>query len=64
MLVLSRKIGESILIGNNVTVEVRRVSRNRVALCIDAPQDVKIMRSEVIGQFVNGLNAIEPESQK
>ena len=61
MLVLSRKLGESILIGNNITVEVRRVSKSHVAISIDAPQDVRIMRSEVIAQRVTELQGVEPK---
>ncbi len=48
MLVLSRKIGERIHIGNDVFVEVRRVSGNRVTLAINAPKSVRILRGELI----------------
>ncbi|TWT94021.1 hypothetical protein Pla108_37320 [Botrimarina colliarenosi] len=47
MLVLSRKAGEQIQIGNDITIEVRRVSGNRVALAVQAPRDVRILRSEL-----------------
>jgi carbon storage regulator CsrA len=47
MLVLSRKTGERIHIGNNITVEVRRVAGNRVTLALDAPRDVRILRGEL-----------------
>jgi carbon storage regulator CsrA len=43
MLVLSRKVGERIVIGDGITVVVNRVSGNRVAIGIDAPDDVKIL---------------------
>ncbi len=48
MLVLSRKIGERIHIGNDVFVEVRRVSGNRVTLAINAPKSVRILRGELM----------------
>lgn len=47
MLVLSRKEGESIQIGNNVFVKVLRVQGDRVRLGIDAPRNVSVMRSEL-----------------
>jgi len=47
MLVLSRKAGEEIIIGDNIRVVVHRVSANRVAIAIDAPDDVRIMRGEL-----------------
>ncbi len=48
MLVLSRKIGERIHIGNDVFVEVRRVAGNRVTLAISAPKSVRILRGELM----------------
>ncbi len=47
MLVLSRKSGERIHIGNNIVIEVRRVTGNRVTLALDAPRDVRILRGEL-----------------
>lgn len=47
MLVLSRKIGEKIHVGGNITIEVRRVAGNRVTLAVDAPRDVRILRGEL-----------------
>lgn len=47
MLVLSRKIGERIVIGENVTVVVTRVVGNRVTLGIESPEDVRIVRDEL-----------------
>jgi carbon storage regulator len=47
MLVLSRKTGERIHIGDNITIEVRRVAGNRVTIALDAPRDVRILRGEL-----------------
>ena len=49
MLVLSRKVGERILIGTNVVVQVVEVGRGRVRLGITAPVAVAIHREEVVG---------------
>jgi carbon storage regulator len=54
MLVLSRKVGEKLVIGNNITIVVNRVAGNRVTIGIDAPDDVRIIRGElkpVVEQF-------------
>ena len=48
MLVLSRKVGERIHIGNDVFVEVRRVAGNRVTLAVSAPKSVRILRGELM----------------
>ena len=47
MLVLSRKVGQRIVIGDNITLVVNRVAGNRVTLGIEAPDDVHIMRGEL-----------------
>ena len=48
MLVLSRKIGERIWIGEDVVVTVVQIDNNRVRLGIEAPRSVPIWRSELI----------------
>lgn len=50
MLVLSRKIGEEILIGDNVRLVVYRIHGNRVQLGIRAPAGVPIYRTELLAQ--------------
>lgn len=47
MLVLTRKAGEELIIGDNIRVTVTRVSGNRVTLGISAPDDVRIVRGEL-----------------
>lgn len=47
MLVLTRKIGEKIVIGKNITVTVIGIGPNRVRLGIVAPEDVRIDRQEI-----------------
>ncbi len=48
MLVLSRKIGERILIGDNITVTVVRISQGIVRIGIEAPRDMSVVREEVV----------------
>jgi len=47
MLVLSRKVNEEVLIGENIRITVVRVAGNRIRLGISAPADVTIRRSEI-----------------
>lgn len=51
MLVLSRKIGERIAIGEDVFITVVHVEHNRVRLGIEAPRSVPIWRYELIGEL-------------
>lgn len=47
MLILSRKLHESIKIGDDITVTIVRLGRGRVQIGIDAPGEVRIRREEV-----------------
>jgi carbon storage regulator CsrA len=47
MLVLSRKVGERIHVGDNITIEIRRIAGNRVTIALGAPRDVRILRGEL-----------------
>ena len=47
MLVLSRKIGEEILIGDDVRLVVYRIHGNRVQIGIDAPRGIPVYRGEL-----------------
>ena len=51
MLVLSRKPGERILIGEDIAVTVVRIGPNTVRLGIDAPKDKNIVREELCIDF-------------
>lgn len=48
MLVLSRKQLEGIVIGDNIRIKVVKVDRNQVRLGIEAPEDVLIVRDELV----------------
>ena len=47
MLVLSRKVDESILVGDRIKIRIVRIQGNRVRVGIEAPEDVRIVRSEL-----------------
>jgi len=47
MLVLSRKLGEKIMIGDDVEIIVTRIDRNSVRIAVSAPREVAIFRGEL-----------------
>lgn len=49
MLVLSRKKDERIHIGENIVITVVSIGGNAVKIGIEAPRDVNVMRSELVG---------------
>ena len=48
MLILQRKKGQSLTIGNEVTITISEISSDSVKLAINAPKDVLILRSELV----------------
>lgn len=61
MLVLTRKPGESILIGDGIEVQVLSVAGEKVRLGITAPRDVAIFRNEVFDRIESESNEGEDE---
>ena len=57
MLVLTRKVGERIQLGDKITVTLVKISGNMVRLGIEAPPDVAVVRQELAPP-----SAIEPSS--
>lgn len=47
MLILTRRIGESIIIGKNITVTILSIKGSQVRVGIDAPKDVTVHREEI-----------------
>ncbi len=50
MLVLSRKLGEKIVIGDNIVVTVVKIDRNQIRVGIEAPTDISVYREEIAPQ--------------
>jgi carbon storage regulator len=51
MLVLSRKVNQAIMVGDNVRIVVVSVDRDQVKLGIDAPREIPVHRSEVFDEI-------------
>jgi carbon storage regulator CsrA len=51
MLVLSRKSGEAIVLAGNITIQVLGIEHDRVKIGVDAPQDVLVLRAELVPGF-------------
>lgn len=52
MLVLTRRVGDSIIIGNDIVVTVLEVRSDQVRIGIEAPREVSVHREEVYRQMV------------
>ena len=60
MLVLTRRTGEKLVIGENVIVTVLGVKGNQVRIGIDAPRDITVNRAEIYQRILKereGLNS-------
>jgi len=53
MLILTRKIGETIVIGDHVTVTVLGIKSSQVRMGINAPKEVEVHREEIYQRIQN-----------
>ena len=64
MLVLTRRIGEEIIIGGSIRVTVTSVKGDKVRIGVSAPPDIRVDRAEVhrrLQEFA-GTEAVEPQA--
>ena len=54
MLILTRRVGESLMVGEEITVTVLGVKGNQVRIGIDAPRDVAVHREEIFNRIKDG----------
>ena len=54
MLVLSRKVNEKVMIGNDIVITIVKIDRNQVRIGIEAPGNVPVYREEILpAKWVN-----------
>ena len=62
MLILTRRVGETVMIGDEVTVTVLGVKGNQVRLGVNAPRDVAVHREEIYERIQNEEEGDDHES--
>ena len=60
MLILTRRVGETVMIGDDVTVTVLGVKGNQVRLGVNAPRDVAVHRQEIYDRIRDEEPEVEP----
>ena len=63
MLILTRRVGETVVIGTDVTVTVLGVKGNQVRLGVNAPREVAVHREEIF-ERIQGEHAEKAETKK
>ena len=63
MLVLTRKIGDSILIGDSIKIQVVNIKGCQVRLGIEAPKETKIFRQEILENIKKSLKSPSVEKE-
>jgi len=58
VLILTRRVGEKLIIGENVTVTILGVKGNQIRIGIDAPSDVTVNREEVYQRILKERQAL------
>jgi carbon storage regulator len=61
MLILTRKLGESVVIGDDIKITIEKINKSQIKLGISAPKDVTVNREEVVNE-VEGENVLSSAS--
>ena len=62
MLILTRRVGETLMIGDEVTVTVLGVKGNQVRIGVNAPKEVSVHREEIYERIKNEKNGVSAEA--
>ena len=63
MLILTRRIGETLMVGDDVTITVLGVKGNQVRIGVNAPKDVAVHREEIYQRIQNEKAGDDPEDE-
>ena len=61
MLILTRRVGEALMIGDNISISVLGVKGNQVRIGIDAPKDVAVHREEIFQKIQRENPELDPK---
>jgi carbon storage regulator len=62
MLILTRRVGESLMIGDDVTITVLGVKGNQVRIGVNAPKEVAVHREEILNRIEEAAAAESEET--
>lgn len=64
MLILQRKVGQSLIIGDNIRISINEIGTDRVKISIDAPKEIPVLRSELLDAVNNNLEAAKSSNNE
>ena len=63
MLILTRRVGEALMIGDNISISILGVKGNQVRIGIDAPKEVAVHREEIFKKINSVQVSLEDETK-
>jgi len=63
MLILTRRVGESLMVGDEITVTVLGVKGNQVRIGVNAPRDVSVHREEIYNRIQSDGESESPKKE-